>query len=216
MSSLGSKAKTSVLWNTGFNLFRDLLQFFVMLVLVRMISPSTYGEFALVSSIMTFIHVFSFNTFIQHVLQVRDDSKINYQNHFTFGFFIQLFLFFASNIIAFLLDFFNFYSAIVSYLHILSFIFFFELFSELYRMQLQRELDWKRMRILHGIGLLTGSLFAIIIAYRGGGIYALILPGFMSNIPFIYEILITKKFRPTWYWNYKEYKDSETLLFCGF
>jgi teichuronic acid exporter len=213
MANLGTKAKLSVLWNTGFNLFRDGLQFFVMLVLVRMISPSTYGVFALLSSVMTFIHVFSFNTFIQHVLQVREDSKINYQNHFTFGFFLQVFLFFATNIIAFLLYLFDFYSAISLYLHVLSFVFFFELFSELYRMQLQRELDWKRMRILHGIGLLIGSILSIIIAYNGGGIYALILPGFFSNIPFIYEILITKKFRPTWYWNYKEYK--ETLNFSA-
>ena len=131
MTNLGTKAKLSVLWNTGFNLFRDGLQFFVMLVLVRMISPSTYGVFALLSSVMTFIHVFSFNTFIQHVLQVREDSKINYQNHFTFGFFLQVFLFFATNIIAFLLYLFDFYSVISLYLHVLSFVFFFELFSEL-------------------------------------------------------------------------------------
>ena len=54
------------------------------------------------------------------------------------------------------------------------------------------------MRILHGIGLLIGSLLAIIIAYKGGGIYALIIPGFISNLPFIYELLITKKWNSSW------------------
>jgi O-antigen/teichoic acid export membrane protein len=179
-----------------------------MLVLVRMISPATYGQFALVSSIMTFINVFSFNTFIQHILQVRDESKVNYQIHFTFGFYLQLALFILTNLFSYFLSIFNFYADISLYLHILSFVLFFELFSELYRMQLQRELDWKRMRILHGIGLLVGSFLAIIIAYLGGGIYALILPGFMSNVPFIYEIIVKKKWRPTWYWKTSEYRDS--------
>lgn len=208
MSSLGSKAKSSVLWNTGFNLFRDVLQFLVMIILVRMIAPSTYGEFALVTSIIGFIHVFSFNTFIQHALQVRDDSKIDYQHHFTFGFFLQTFMFVITNLVAFLMEFFHVYSTVAVYLHVLSIIFFLELFSELRRMELQRDLDWKRMRILHGIGLLIGSALAIALAYAGVGIYALIIPGFLSNVPFIYEMLVIQKWRPTWQWKSEAYKDT--------
>ena len=208
MSDLGKKAKTSVLWNTGFNFFRDILQFLVMLVLVRLISPSSYGKFALVTSIMTFIHVFSFNTFIQHVLQVRDDSKVNYQLHFSFGLVLQILLFLLTNIIAFILNFLDSYQDISVYLHVLSFVYFFELFSELYRMQLQRELDWMRMRILHAIGLGLGSFLAISIAYFDGGVYALIIPGFISNIPFIYELLKTNKWRPTLEWKYSDYKET--------
>ena len=208
MSDLGTQAKLSVLWNTGFNLFRDILQFLVMLILVRMISPSSYGEFALVSSVMTFIHVFSFNTFIQHVLQVRDDSEVNYQRHFTFGFILQTAMFIITNMIAFLLTWFDFYAVIATYLHVLSIVFFLELFSELYRMQLQRDLDWKHMRILHGIGLILGSILAIGIAYLGGGVYALIIPGFISNIPFIYELVVIKKWKPNWEWNYSDHKET--------
>ena len=206
--SLGNKAKSSVLWNTGFNLFRDVLQFLVMIVLVRMIAPNTYGEFALVTSIIGFIHVFSFNTFIQHVLQVRDDSKVDYQQHFTFGFFLQAFMFIVTNLIAFLMEFFHFYDTVSVYLHILSIVFFFELFSEIRRTELQRELDWKRMRILHGIGLLMGSILAIALAYAGTGIYALIIPSFMSNVPFIYEMLVIQKWRPTWQWKSAEYQET--------
>jgi O-antigen/teichoic acid export membrane protein len=208
MSDLGNKAKSSVLWNTGFNFFRDTLQFLVMLVLVRLISPDLYGRFALVTSIMTFIHVFSFNTFIQHVLQIREDSKVNYQLHFSFGLILQISLFVLTNVIIYILNLLDIYREISVYLHVLSFVFFFELFSELYRIQLQRELDWKRMRILHSIGLLLGSLLAIYIAYIGGGVYALIIPGFISNIPFIYELLVTNKWRPTYEWKYLDYKET--------
>jgi len=162
----------------------------------------------LVTSIIGFIHVFSFSTFIQHVLQVRDDAKVNYQYHFTFGFFLQLFMFVITNLVAFLMEFFHFYDTVSVYLHVLSIVFFLELFSEIRRMELQRELDWKRMRILHGIGLLIGSVFAIGLAYAGAGIYALIVPSFMSNVPFIYEMLLIQKWRPTWEWKLSEYKKT--------
>lgn len=208
MSSLASKAKSSVIWNTGFNLFRDILQFLVMIVLVRMISPESYGQFALVTSIIGFIHVFSFSTFIQHVLQVRDDSKVNYQLHFTFGFFLQVFMFVLTNLIALIMSYFSFYDSITIYIHIMSIVFFLELFSEIQRIEYQRNLDWKRMRILHAIGLILGAILAIFMANLGAGIYALIIPSFMSNIPFIYEMFIKNKWRPTWEWNYLHYKNT--------
>ena len=208
MASLGDKAKSSVIWNTGFNVFRDLLQFGVMLVLVRLIAPEVYGAFALLTSIMTFIHVFSFNTVLQHVLQVRDDGKVNYQAHFTFGVFLQLGLFVFTNILALVFTYLEIYLTVSRYLHIMSVVFLLELFSELYRIQLQRQLDWMRMRILHGIGLLIGSGLAILIANRGGGMYALIIPALISNLPFIYEFVVTKKWRPTWYFKMTEYKET--------
>ena len=212
-NNLGDKAKLSVLWNTGFNFFRDLLQFFVMLILVRLISPESYGKFALLSSIMTFIHVFSFNTFIQHILQLRDESRVNYHLHFSFGIIIQISVFLVTNLCAFVIRFTENYKDISLFLHILSLVFFLELFSELYRIKLQRELDWKRMRILHGIGILLGSVLSIVIAYNGGGIYALIIPGFISNLPFIFELLVINKWKPNLTWNYIEYKQCVSFSF---
>jgi len=64
------------------------------------------------------------------------------------------------------------------------------------------------MRIIHAIGIVLGSLLAISIAYFDGGVYALIIPGFISNIPFIYELLKTNKWRPTLEWKYSDYKET--------
>ena len=47
-SSLARKAVAGVLWNTGLNVFRDVVQFGVMLVLVRLLAPEIYGQFGLV------------------------------------------------------------------------------------------------------------------------------------------------------------------------
>jgi O-antigen/teichoic acid export membrane protein len=74
MMGLGQKARAAVVWNAGFNIFRDLVQFVVMLVLVRALAPTAYGEFGFVTSIIGFISVFAFNNFIGYTLQVKNDE----------------------------------------------------------------------------------------------------------------------------------------------
>src|SRR5262245_5395180 len=98
--SLGEKAQSAVIWNAGFNVFRDLLQFVVMLVLVRLLAPEAYGQFILVTSIIGFVGIFSFNSFISHSLQVKTDDEANLQQHFTAGAPLQLGLFVVTNVLA--------------------------------------------------------------------------------------------------------------------
>src|SRR5690242_6343399 len=69
VSTLGRKAVSGVFWTAGLNVFRDFVQFGVMLVLVRLIAPESYGKFALVMAIMTFLNVLSHRVFLEYTLQ---------------------------------------------------------------------------------------------------------------------------------------------------
>ena len=44
LNNLSSKAKSAALWNLGFNLFRDVLQFAQMLILARLLDEAAYGQ----------------------------------------------------------------------------------------------------------------------------------------------------------------------------
>ena len=55
--ALADKARSGVLWVTGLNVFRDILQFATMLVLVRLLAPKAYGEFSLITSVMVFFTI---------------------------------------------------------------------------------------------------------------------------------------------------------------
>jgi teichuronic acid exporter len=212
IENLKQKAKLAVYWNTGFNLFRDLLQFGVMLVLVRIIPPEAYGQFGLVTAIIGFISVFSFSGFISHTLQVRKIEDIDYQSHFTAGFFIQLFAVTLSIITAVALSFSDEYKEISWLVAIMALTFILELPAEFQRKQFEKILDWKRLRILHGIGLIISSILAIIMALAGAGVYALLIPGMLTTLPFIYELFIKNKWRPAWTFNNVKYK--ETIKFA--
>lgn len=205
MASLGSKARSAVIWNTGFNLFRDLLQFGTMLVLVRILEPESYGEFAMVTSIMGFLSIFSHNNFIAHILQVRDDVDARYQEHFTASAAIQSAIFVVTNLVALALHWLPSYAAIAPYVHLMSITFLLEWPCELRRKMIERELDWRRLRLLQAIGLVVGAVLALIMAWAGAGTYTLLVPGMLVTLPFIYDLFIVEKWRPSWDWSWGRY-----------
>lgn len=208
MSGLGQKARSAVIWNAGFNLFRDLMQFVVMLVLVRLLAPEAYGQFNLVNSIIAFLGIFSFNNFIAHTLQVKHDEDAHYQDHFTAGAALQFGMCVITNLVAFALCWFPRYAPVAPLLHVMSLTFLLEWPCELRRKMIERQFDWKTLRILHGVGLLLNALLAIVMAALGAGVFALLVPGLVVTLPFIYDLLVRQRWRPDWSWSWQRYEPA--------
>ncbi len=101
--TLGDQARQAVFWNTGFTLFREILQFGLTLILVRLVVPEAYGQFGLVTSLIGFLQVFSFEHFITYTIQVRQQDQVHYQEHFTAGAIFQIGLFGCTHLSAYLL-----------------------------------------------------------------------------------------------------------------
>ena len=203
---LAEKARSGVLWVTGLNIFRDLLQFGTMLVLVRLLAPKAYGEFSLISSVMVFFTVFSFRSFLEHTLQLRPEEPVDHQSHFTAGAFMQLGMCALVNVTAAVLRYLPKYSEIAPILHLTSVFFLLDWASELRVKMLERELDWKRLRMLQAMGIAGNSALALALAKLGCGVYALVLPGMMATLPFIWDLFFRLGWRPDWNWNSTHYR----------
>jgi|SaaInlStandDraft_3_1057020.scaffolds.fasta_scaffold10073_1 teichuronic acid exporter len=206
--NLVKKAQSSIIWNTLFNIFKDIVNFCVMLILVRLLSPDDYGQFTLVTNIIGVIAAFSFQGLVSHAIQVRREDEVQWQIYFTAGRAIQFLLFVITNIIALALATFEEYVAIAPLIHLSSVLFLMEWPTEISIKMLERELDWKRRRLLHGLSLLVTSIIAIIMGLSGFGVYALIVPGLLINIPFIYDLFLRRKWRPTWEWNIEKIRPA--------
>ncbi len=204
--SLGQKARSAVIWNAGFNIFRDLLQFGSMLVLVRLLEPEAYGQFGLVTSIIGFISILSFNNFMAHTLQVRTDDETHYQDHFTAGAVIQASLFVLCNLVGLCLWWLPAYSAVAPLVHVMSVGFVISFPCDFRIKILERQLDWKRLRLLHAIGLLITTLVAVLMAMSGAGAYALLVPGMFVTLPFVFDLFAKLKWKPDWSWSWPRYK----------
>jgi O-antigen/teichoic acid export membrane protein len=205
-AALGAKARSGVLWVTGLNVFRDVLQFATMLVLVRLLAPKAYGEFSLITSVMVFFTVFSFRSFLEHTLQLRPGETVDYQSHFTAGCAMQLGMCAVVNLAAWGLRYFPKYAEIAPVLHVTSIFFVLDWASELRVKMLERALDWKRLRTLQAAGIAGTSLVAVAMAKLGCGVYALVLPGMVATLPFIWDLFVRFRWRPDWTWNRVHYR----------
>ena len=208
LNSLINRAKHALAWNAVFNIFRDFLGLIVMLVLVRLLEPDQYGEFALVTAIIGFVSVFAHQNFIAHSLQVRNDDDVRYQDHFTAGGPIQIAMFVIANIIAVGLSFSDSYANASPLVHVMSIGFLLEWPCELRLKMLERSLDWSRLRLLHAIGLICSSALAIAMGFLGAGVYALLVPGLLVTLPFTFDLFFLQKWRPTWTWSFERYKPA--------
>lgn len=208
MSDFASKAKSAVIWNAGFNIFRDGLQFATMLVLVRLLPKESYGQFNFVTSCIGFIGIFAFGNFISHSLQVKDPAETHFQDHFTAGAALNLGMCVVTNLVALALRWSPTWAAVAPLLHVMSLTFVLEWPCELRRKMIEREFDWKTLRILHACGLALTGVLALSMAWAGCGTYALLIPGMAVTLPFIYDLFFRLRWRPTWQWSWQHYKPS--------
>lgn len=204
--SLSGRARMGVIWNVGFNLFRDLTQFGTMLVLVRLLPPSSYGEFGMTTGVIGFIAVFGFSLVLAHSLQVQSDAQTHYQQHFTAGAVLNGAAFLAANATAAVLWFSPRYSQVAPFVHVMSITYILEWPCELRRKMLERDLDWKRLRLMHGTGIAASAIVSVLLARANAGTWALLLPGLLVTVPFTVDLFLVQKWRPTWEWKWSEYR----------
>jgi O-antigen/teichoic acid export membrane protein len=198
-------ARSAVIWTTAFNVFRDILQFGTMLVLVRILDPALYGQFGVTTATMGFVAIFSFNNFVAHTLQVSSEEEPDYQVHFTAGIVLQGFAFLLANGVAFYFSTTEKYAPVAAPMHVASFAFLLEWPCELRRRMLERNFEWRRLNTLHAVGIFAGSLTGLAMGLSGFGIYALVGPGMFQTVPFIWDLFFVERWRPDWSWSRGRY-----------
>jgi len=203
-SNLRAKVNQGVIWSVGLNMFRDVLQFFVMLVMVRLLDPKAYGEFGLVNSILGLSTVLSFRPFLEQMLQQRNLARGEEQFYFTIGAIVQPAVFLGYNVLAIVLRWFPDYAEVAPLLHLASVLLLLEWFSEFRTRVLEWSLDWQRLRLLQAAGLLITAFTGLGLALRGWGVYALVGQLLTLPLPFVFDLLWVQRWRPTWFWNRAE------------
>lgn len=206
--SLRKSAQQAILWSAGLNLFRDILQFGQMLILVRLLDPAIYGMAGLATTFINFIGIISFQHVIPHVLQVRGDSQVNYHQHLTAGIVINGLLFLIANAVAFGLQLTSQYVHLQPLIHVLSLTFLMSVPVDMRVKMLERDHNWSRLRSLQMAGIVISIAAGIGMALYGAGVYALIVPGLLASSVFLFDLFLFSGWRPHWQWNYANYRDA--------
>jgi teichuronic acid exporter len=205
---MAGRARLAVAWATGFQLFRDVVQFGLTITLVRLLPAEVYGQFGFFTTLLTFFTIYSFREFLNHTLQVRGGDVVHYQDHFTAGAVVQAIVVVVVNGVAIGLRWFPAYAAVSPVLHVMSVLFVLDLPSEFRVKMLERELDWRRLRFLQGVGFVVGGLVSVALALSGVRVLALLLPTLIAPLPFIYDLFVTARWRPTWAFDWDRFRPA--------
>jgi O-antigen/teichoic acid export membrane protein len=196
--SLAANARSSVLWNAGFNIFSMLTQFVTTMILARLMSQEAYGQMGFVTDLIGFVSIFSMVNVIAHTLQAKADEEVPWQDHFSVAVLLNLGMMVVMNIIGACLWWTPKWREVAPFVHVMSITFLLSI-AAFYRARfLERQFAWRRLRTLHAVGILLSTTVAISMANLGFGTWALLIPSLCPTLPFIYDLFVRERFRPTW------------------
>jgi O-antigen/teichoic acid export membrane protein len=206
--SLAASARSGLIWIGAYKLCHALVQLVLMVVLVRLLTPADYGIYAVVIGIVGFLNAVSIENFIGYTIQVRSEDDVHFQDHFTAALALQGAILVVTNLVAAALRFVPAYSEVAGYIHVLSPIILLSGLGGFRAKMLERRLDWRRLRLLNGLGLIGSVATAILLALAGAGVYALLISPWFKYVPFIVDLFFVARWRPAWTWSRERYRPA--------
>ncbi|WP_298892564.1 lipopolysaccharide biosynthesis protein [uncultured Psychroserpens sp.] len=188
------------------NVLSQVLAIVVNIVLARLLLPEDFGLVALTMTYIGFITLFTNMGFGSSIIHEQSTTNKQLSSIYWLNYGLSIFSFII--IISTAKFAANFYdepklSAIV-YVAALNI-----LINPFYSIQyklLERDLEFKTISKINLSGILIGSISAIIGAYYGLGVYALVIQPLVSSVVRMMLILVYKRWFPKFYFNIKEIK----------
>ena len=171
--SIKQQAISGVSWLGGAKLLQQILQFVITIILVRLLTPEDFGLIAMIAVFAGFAGLFSdlgFGTALiqKKEIQERHLSTIFWLNLIV-GFALTCILLGTAPLVA------KFYNEpkLTLLTIFVSINFFINSLKTVHVAILYRSMDFRKLAILETVGIVSGGLFAIIMAMSGFGVWSL-------------------------------------------
>jgi len=206
--SRSSAARSALLWGAGSTVVRDVLQFVSMLVLVRLLSPKEYGIAAVAQALFGLLAIFSFTSFLQHALQIRNPECIDWRLHFTAGVITNGILFLVVIAVSLFLSLTDQYQPATIPMMVLAFGLLVEIPASVRMRYLECHHEWGRFRTLIILGTLLGISAGIVVASLGGGVLALVIQAPLFGVPAAIDLFCSRRPTVALHWDLAGYREA--------
>ena len=191
-------------WNTLYQVFQVFVSFAAMLVLVRIIPVAEYGHAGVVLGWLTLLNTLNCGVFMAQALQEPSDVQPNWSLHWSAGFYLQTFLSLLGHSVAIACAFIPAYRPLAPLMHIAAVGLLLDWPSQLAVVMLQRDLNFRRLRIVLTCSMLLKLGTTISLGVAGYGAAAIIWGSHVtSTLPPTIDLLLIRCWRPQpgwWRW----------------
>ena len=179
------------------------IQFILQILLARILSPEHYGILSLMLIFTALANVFIQNGFNTALIQNKDVTEEDYSSVFWVSLGIAAVMYGIIYISAPAIAVFYSMPDIVLPLRVLALTLIPGAFNSIQLAKVSREMDFKKVFYSNIAGILLAGIVSIVIAYMGGGLWALVVQNMLNIIVACIVMLFTVKWRPQVVCNWK-------------
>jgi len=182
MNSLRSKASKALAWDLVGNYGAQITGFVISIFLSRLLEPKEFGLVGMSLVFINILKVFTDVGFASALVQNKENTSLTYSSIFyinvIFGFVLFVVVFLCAPLIG------KFYGneTVTGLIHLLSITLLLNSFNIVQRTILRRNLAFKTISIRDLMSQLAAGVLAVFLAYRGFGVYALVLQQIMAAL----------------------------------
>lgn len=182
------------------------IQFLVQLLLARLLTPEDYGTVALITIFIQLSNVFIQSGFNTALIQRKDANDVDFSSVFYLSLFVSLILYIILFLFSpFIAEFYN-KPIIVPVIRVLSLTLFFGSVNSIQNAVIAREMQFKKLFYSSLIAIFISSILALLAAYNGLGIWAIVIQQLSSQILITVVLWYTVKWRPKLLFSFKRLK----------
>lgn len=206
MSELRDKTISGLFWSFIEKIGGRGIEALITILLARILTPRDFGLVGMLAIFIALSQALVQAGFSQALIQKKDTDEEEYSSVFyinlTFSLLLYLLLFFTAPLIA------DFYQQpiLVSMTRVLSVIFVINAFSYVQEAKLKKELKFKSLTFVHLPSILISGIIAIIMAYKGFGVWSIVAQRVVMRFAYAVQIWIYSKWIPQWTFNKKKAK----------
>ncbi|MEA3456067.1 MAG: MOP flippase family protein [Campylobacterota bacterium] len=204
--SLKAKVLSGTKWVAFANLFKQLLQVLSLIVFARLLTPDDFGLFAILMIFVNFLLMFTDMGTASALIHIKNPSQKLLSSVFFFNLFVGvalcLLLMLLSGPIALFFE----NPPLKELLGLISLNFVIVSLGIVQKARYEKELDFKNLTLIESASVLIGIMAGIVAAFKGLGVYSLVIQTLTTSILAVMMIWIIAKWRPLLYFSLSDIK----------
>lgn len=174
----------------------QFVQFFLSIILARLVSPSDYGIIALILVFIQIATVFIQSGFNTALIQKQDSDDTDFSTVFYFSLFVATFLYVILFLLApYIAKFYN-QEIIGSIIKVISITLFFGAVNSVQCAYVSKTMQFKKFFFSSIIALVGSGFIGVVLAYKGFGVWALVVQQLVNNFLTTIVLYLTVTWRP--------------------
>ncbi|MFG6326712.1 MAG: lipopolysaccharide biosynthesis protein [Muribaculaceae bacterium] len=201
-----SKAKSGIIWSAIERFSVQGSQFILSLVIARFVTPADFGLIAMLTIFMAIAQVFTDSGFGSALIQKKDRNNDDYSTVFYFNTVISVILYFILFISApYIADFYNQPQLTIITRWVGLNLILLALYT-IQKTRLRIDLNFKKIAKISFVAMLTSGIVGVWLAYKGYGVWALVIQSLTNNFFLVILYWFFAKWRPIWVFSWTSFR----------